>query len=52
MIDKIFIESVPIVGQVYGLTKVAMKVHNVTSPIEALKSAIVEIVIDCSPPVC
>ena len=52
MINKIFSESVPILGQVHGLTKVAMKVHNATSSIEALKSAVVVIVIDCSPPFC
>ena len=45
------IKQVPVVGQVYGFTKAAIKVYNATSPVEAVKEAAVSIVDDCAPPV-
>lgn len=44
------IHQVPVVGQAYGLTKTAMRVHNSTDPISAVKNATLSIIEDCAPP--
>jgi len=44
------IKQIPVVGQAYGFTKIAMKVYNPTSTIEAVKVAAVLIIDDCAPP--
>ena len=49
MLDGL-IKQVPVVGQVYGFTKTAMKVYNSTSPVEAVKIATISIIDDCAPP--
>ena len=44
------IKQVPVVGQVYGLTKTAMRVYNSTDPISAVKNATLSIIEDYAPP--
>ena len=48
---KEVVKSVPVVGQVVGLTQTAMKVYQCTSPVQALKTAVLSIVDNCAPPV-
>ena len=49
MLDP-FIKQVLVVDQAYGFTKTAMKVYNVTSPVQAIKVAAVLIIGDCALP--
>jgi len=41
------IKQIPVVGQAYGFIKIAMKVYNSTSPVEAVKGAAVSIIDEC-----
>ena len=44
------IKQVPILGQFCAFTKTAMKIYNLTSPVEAVKEATVSVINDFTSP--
>jgi hypothetical protein len=44
------ISNIPLVGSVYGLGKTSLEVYSASSPTEAIKTGLIGVFVNCTPP--